>query len=302
MEQTQRVQESVASVPIAPFRERAQRSTARRFLGRLRYQYGAVVGSLLLLIVFSATLLAPIIAPHDPLEIVDDRRLAPSRQYLMGTDEIGRDQFSRILYGGRVSLRVGVLAVVIGAAFGTLLGIMAGFVGGWIDNIIMRIVDVLLAFPGILLALVIVAILGPSINSVMVAVGIEFIPAFVRTVRGSTLSVREEDYVLAARAVGAKPGRIIVRHILPNVIATVVVLGSLAFGIAILSAAGLSFLGLGAQPPTPEWGSMLATGRNYLRESPHMAIFPGAVIMIVVLALNLLGDGLRELLDPRMRT
>jgi peptide/nickel transport system permease protein len=264
-------------------------------------QYGLLVGGTILFIVIVMTLFAPLIAPYDPIELVDTRRLPPSREHIMGTDEIGRDTFSRIVYGGRVSLRVGILAVLIGASIGTCLGIFAGFIGGWIDAAIMRCVDVMLAFPGILLALSIVAILGPSITNVMIAVGIEFIPAFVRTVRGSTLSVKEEDYVLAARAVGAKTWRIVGRHVLPNVVQTVIVLGSLAVGIAILIAAGLSFLGLGAQPPTPEWGAMLSDARNYLRESPHLAIFPGITIMLVVLSLNLLGDGLREILDPRMR-
>jgi peptide/nickel transport system permease protein len=286
---------------VAPLRERARRSRGRKLLSRVRHQYGAIVGGILLLFVVLVTIAAPLIAPEDPLEIVDDRRLGPSSAHLMGTDEIGRDTFSRVLYGGRVSLRVGVLAVLIGAVSGTLLGMIAGYVGGWLDSLIMRAIDVLLAFPGILLALVIVAILGPSINNVMIAVGIEFIPAFVRTVRGATLSVKEEEYVIAARAVGARSWRILLRHILPNVVSTVIVLSTLAVGIAILAAAGLSFLGLGAQPPTPEWGAMLSDARSFLRESPHLAIFPGATIMIVVLSLNLLGDGLRELLDPRLR-
>jgi len=255
-----------------------------------------------MIIILLITIFAPLIAPHDPDDIIAERRLPPSRQYIMGTDEIGRDTFSRVIYGGRVSLRVGFLAVLIGAFIGTLFGMIAGYFGGWIDAVIMRITDVLLAFPGILLALVIVAILGPSINHAMIAVGVEFIPAFVRTVRGAALSVKEEDYVLAARAIGAKPNRIIRRHILPNMVSTVIVLGTLAVGIAILATAGLSFLGLGAQPPTAEWGTMLADARSYLRESPHLVIFPGVTIMIVVLALNLLGDGLRELLDPRLRT
>lgn len=264
--------------------------------------YGAIAGAVILFIVLVMTLFAPLIAPFEPNALVNDRRLGPSAEHIMGTDEIGRDTFSRVVFGGRVSLRVGVLAVLIGASIGTLFGMFAAYVGGWVDSLIMRVVDVMLAFPGILLALVIVAILGPSLNNVMIAVGIEFIPAFVRTVRGATLSVKEEEYVTAARAVGARSGRIIGRHILPNVVSTVIVLGTLAIGFAILAAAGLSFLGLGAQPPTPEWGSMLASARSYLRESPHLAIFPGAAIMLVVLSLNLLGDGLRELFDPRMRS
>jgi peptide/nickel transport system permease protein len=295
------MQDGAVAVPLTALRNQARGARGRKLLYRVRNQYGIIVGGTLMTLIVLITLLAPVIATHDPNDIVDDRRLGPSRTHLMGTDEIGRDTFSRVLYGGRVSLRVGLLAVAIGGVVGTLFGMIAGYFGGWADTIIMRLTDVLLAFPGILLALVIVAILGPSITNTMIAVGIEFIPAFVRTVRGATLSVKEEDYVLAARAVGIKPPRIIWRHVLPNMVSTVIVLGTLAVGIAILATAGLSFLGLGAQPPTPEWGTLLSDARKYLRESPHMAIFPGVTIMIVVLALNLLGDGLRELLDPRMR-
>src|SRR5690606_9225696 len=228
-------------------------------------------------------------------------RQPPSMQHLMGTDEIGRDILSRIIYGSRISLRVGLISVGIAAVGGVVLGLIAGYFGGAVDTVIMRVMDVLLAFPGILLSIAIVAILGPGINNVMIAVGIEAIPVYVRTVRGSTLTTREEDFVLAARASGASASRIIFRHILPNILAPVIVLGTLGVGIAILTAAGLSFIGLGAQPPQAEWGTMLATARVYLQSTPWLAIFPGATIMIVVLALNLLGDGLREALDPRMR-
>ena len=295
------VQEGATGVAIPTLHAEPRKASARKLWFRVRRQYGILVGGTIMLLIVLMTLFAPLLAPHDPIEIVGARRQGPSSAHLLGTDEIGRDTLSRVLYGGRVSLRVGLLAVLIGAGIGTLFGMLAGYFAGWIDVIIMRVTDVLLAFPGILLALVIVAILGPSINNVMIAVGIEFIPAFVRTVRGVTLSVKEEDYVLAARAVGVGSPRIIWRHILPNMVSTVIVLGTLAVGIAILSAAGLSFLGLGAQPPTAEWGTMLAAARSYLRESPHLAIAPGAMIMVFVLALNLLGDGLRELLDPRLR-
>jgi peptide/nickel transport system permease protein len=295
------IEQGVTSVTIPTLHAEPRKATARKLWFRVRHQYGILVGGTIMLLIVLMTLCAPLLAPHDPNELVGARRLGPSSAHILGTDEIGRDTLSRVLYGGRVSLRVGLLAVLIGAGIGTLFGMLAGYFAGWVDVIIMRITDVLLAFPGILLALVIVAILGPSINNVMIAVGIEFIPAFVRTVRGVTLSVKEEDYVLAARAVGVGSPRIIWRHILPNMVSTVIVLGTLAVGIAILSAAGLSFLGLGAQPPTAEWGTMLAAARSYLRESPHLAIAPGAMIMVFVLALNLLGDGLRELLDPRMR-
>ena len=295
------IQERAVAAPFPKLQNETRRARSRKLLRRIRHQYGVIVGGTIMVLIVAVTVFAPLLSPHDPIEIVGARRLGPSSAHLLGTDEIGRDTLSRVLYGGRVSLRVGLLAVLIGASVGTLFGMLAGFFSGWVDVIIMRITDVLLAFPGILLALVIVAILGPSINNVMIAVGIEFIPAFVRTVRGVTLTVKEEDYVLAARAAGAQPHRIIWRHILPNMVSTVIVLGTLAVGIAILAAAGLSFLGLGSQPPTAEWGTMLASARSYLRESPHLAIAPGVMIMVFVLALNLLGDGLREMLDPRMR-
>jgi peptide/nickel transport system permease protein len=295
------LEHGATSVAIPTLHAEPRKARGRKLWFRVRRQYGILVGGTIMLLIVLLTLFAPLLAPHDPNELIGARRLGPSSAHILGTDEIGRDTLSRVLYGGRVSLRVGLLAVLIGAGIGTFFGLLAGFFGGWLDVIIMRITDVLLAFPGILLALVIVAILGPSINNVMIAVGIEFIPAFVRTVRGVTLSVKEEDYVLAARAVGVGSPSILWRHIQPNMVSTLIVLGTLAVGIAILSAAGLSFLGLGAQPPTAEWGTMLAAARSYLRESPHLAIAPGAMIMAFVLALNLLGDGLRELLDPRLR-
>jgi peptide/nickel transport system permease protein len=258
---------------------------------------GAIVAACVLVAVF-----APLLAPHDPIQIFSGQlRKPPSLSFLMGTDEIGRDILSRVIFGGRVSLRVGLISVSIAAVCGSALGLIAGYLGGWTDAVIMRVVDVMLAFPGILLAIAIVAILGPGIDNVMFAVGIESIPVYVRTVRASTLSVKQNDFVLAAHASGAAPGGIIWRHILPNVVAPIIVLATLGVGIAILTAAGLSFIGLGAQPPTPEWGSMLATGRTYVRDAPWIAAFPGLSIVIVVLALNLLGDGLREALDPRMR-
>jgi peptide/nickel transport system permease protein len=247
------------------------------------------------------TVFAPWIAPHDPIQIFSGQlRKPPGPQFLMGTDEVGRDILSRVIFGSRVSMRIGLISVGIAATVGTLLGLLAGYGGGWLDTVIMRVVDVLLAFPGILLAIAIVAVLGPGLDNVMIAVGIEAVPAYVRTVRASTLSVREHEFVLAARACGAPAAHIVARHILPNVVAPVVVLATLGVGLAILTAAGLSFIGIGAQPPTPEWGSMLATARTYVRDAPWIAAFPGLAIVGLVLALNLLGDGLRDALDPRL--
>jgi peptide/nickel transport system permease protein len=268
-----------------------------------RARPAARIGLAIVAICLLVAIFAPLLAPHDPTEIFPGQlRKPPSLRFVMGTDEIGRDILSRVIFGSRVSMRVGLISVGIAMVWGTLLGLLAGYAGGWVDALIMRVVDVLLAFPGILLAIAIVAVLGPGIDNVMIAVGIEAVPAYVRTVRASTLSVREHDFVLAARASGASGARIIGRHILPNVLAPIVVLATLGVGLAILTAAGLSFIGIGAQPPTPEWGSMLATARTYVRDAPWIAAFPGLAIVVLVLGLNLLGDGLREGLDPRLDT
>jgi ABC-type dipeptide/oligopeptide/nickel transport system permease subunit len=251
----------------------------------------------------AAASLAPIIAPFDPLAVaVEDQLQPPSRHHWAGTDLFGRDIFSRLLFGARLSLPVGVVAVVIACVPGLLLGLVAGYHGRRIDGVIMRGMDMMLAFPGILLALSIVALLGSGLPNAMVAVGVAGIPAYTRLVRGTVLVTKRKQFVLAARAAGCNRWRIIFRHIAPDIVAPVLVLATLDLAWAILNASSLSFLGLGAQPPTPEWGAMLNEGRGYLRQAPWITAAPGLAIMLTVLSVNLLGDGLRDALDPRLRT
>lgn len=245
---------------------------------------------------------APLIAPHDPTAFSLAAKLAPpSAAYPLGTDELGRDILSRLLYGARITLLITLGAVGVAVAAGTLLGVVSGYRGGTTDTLIMRAMDVLLAMPGFLLAIAIIAALGVGMVNVVLAVGIHEIPGFARVARGSTLSVKETDYVLAARALGTADGRIMWRHVLPNVAPPLLVQATLRLATAILTASGLSFLGLGPQPPTPEWGAMLSTGRNYITSSPQLATIPGLAILLVAVGFNLLGDGLREALDPRVR-
>ena len=263
---------------------------------------GAVAGLLTLVVLASAAVLAPLLPLPDPIQIDPTHALySPGTPYLFGSDQYGRDVLSRVVYGGRISLVVGPIAVGIALVPGVFVGLLAGYYGSWVDVVLMRVVDVMLAFPGILLALGIVAVLGPSLTSLMIAVGVSSIPTYARLTRASVLSARENLYVDAARVVGASDASILVRHILPNVVAPVIIVGTLGVGAAILVAATLSFLGLGSQPPTAEWGRMLSEGRQYLREQWWIATFPGLSIMLTVLALNLLGDGLRDALDPRLR-
>jgi len=269
---------------------------------RLRRNRWALAGLAIVGLFAVAAALAPVLTPHDPFEQdLDARLLPPSRVHWLGTDDLGRDLLTRIIYGGRVSLTVGVVSVVIALAAGTLAGLFAGYYGRMADSVTMRLMDIMLAFPATLLAIFIVGIRGPGLNNAMLAIGVINIPIFARLVRGSVLRVRQEEFVDAARAVGASHIRIIGRHILPNTLAPIIVQATLGIGAAILEAAGLSFLGLGAQAPTPEWGAMLTNTREFLRDAPWAATFPGIAILLTVVGFNLLGDGLRDALDPRLR-
>lgn len=255
-----------------------------------------------LAVVVVLVVLAHIVAPYDPLAVDPiSAYQPPSLAHLLGTDDLGRDLWSRILYGGRISLLLGLIAVAIGGTAGTVLGLLAGYFRGLADAAIMLLNDILLTLPGFLLAIGIVAVLGTGIFHVMIAVGISLIPSFARVVRGSTLSAREADYVLAERVIGVSDGRIVFRHVLPNVLAPAIVLGTVGVAGAILTGAGLSFIGLGAQPPTAEWGLMVNEGRASLRTAWWISAFPGVAIMIVVIAINLIGDAFRDVLDPRLR-
>lgn len=270
----------------------------KRFLRNFAFTSGAL---LTIALIFVA-LAAPLLAPFDPNAQNTIRRLEPpSHEHPLGLDELGRDVLSRILFGARVSLRVGFSVVLIAAAIGIALGSIAGYFGGAIDVAIMRVCDILLAFPGILLAIALVAVLGPSLNNVILALATIGWVGYARLVRGQVLKVREMEYVTAARALGARSPRVIVLHVLPNVINPVIVMATLGLAGAILAEAALSFLGLGVQPPTPSWGAMLTSGRQYLGLANHLAIYPGIAIMLAVMGLNFLGDGLIDALDPKYR-
>ena len=292
--------EAAQSVVPAPAREsRSLWSDARSRLLRNPVAMAGGAVSILLIVVAIA---APYIAPYDPIHQDLANSLAgPSMTHLAGTDVHGRDIFSRIIYGTRISLRIGFLGMLMGCVVGVILGLVSGYYGGWWDTIIMRLMDVQLAFPGLLVAICIIAIIGPGLENVIVAVGIFSVPLFARVTRGQVLSLKEQDFIVAARMMGAQDGRIMLSHLLPNAVAPILVLCTLRIATAILTAASLSFLGLGAQPPTPEWGAMLSDGRAYLAIAPHVATTPGLAILITVLAFNLLGDGLRDALDPRLK-
>jgi peptide/nickel transport system permease protein len=262
----------------------------------------ASIGAAIILIMIVIALLGPKLTPHDPIAISMQNRLAPpSLEHPFGADDFGRDVLSRVLSGASVSLKVGLIAVSISTVVGTLLGAVSGYYGRWLDEVIMRLMDILFAFPAILLAIAIMAALGPGISNAMIAIGIVYTPIFARITRGSVLTVREEVYVDAARSIGCPDWRILFRHILPNVIAPVVVETTLSLAFAILAEAALSFLGLGTQPPDPSWGRMLSESRGYIQDAPWLGVFPGLAIMFTVMGFNFLGDGLRDALDPRMK-
>jgi peptide/nickel transport system permease protein len=263
----------------------------------------ASAGALILLVLLLAAVLAPVLTAYDSDAISPlDAYSPPSADHLMGTDKFGRDVFTRVLFGGRISLTVGVIATIIGGGIGLLLGMIASYFVGVIDEIIMRLLDIMLAFPDILLSMAIVALLGPSMPNVIIAVGLSYVAGFARIMRGSVLSVKAQDHVLAAHALGCRPAAVMWRHIMPNIMAPLIVYGTLSVASAILAAAGLSFLGLGAQPPTPEWGIMLSDGRETLNRAWWVSLFPGLAILITTLSINFLGDGLRIALDPRVRS
>jgi len=277
-------------------------SRAAEVWRRLKRNRAAIVGGVIVLIFVTVALLAPLIVPYPPDEGDLGKRLQPpSREHLLGTDALGRDLLSRVIYGARVSLQIQVVAVLIALVIGTILGMVGGYYGGLSDHFIMRIMDILLAFPGIFLAIAIIAVLGPGLLNLMLAAGIYSVPQFARIVRGSILSLKEKEYVEAARAAGENDMNILFRYLLPNSMAPIIIQTTLRMATVLLTASGLSFLGLGVQPPTAEWGAMLSTARPYLITAPHVATIPGVAIMLVVMGFNLFGDGLRDSLDPRLK-
>jgi peptide/nickel transport system permease protein len=293
---------SKAVISEQQFRSAKAQSQLRIVWRELRRNPGAIIGAIVVLLMILMAIFAPLLTPYDPIEVVaKDSFARPSSRHLTGADKFGRDVLTRIMFGARISLTIGLISVGIAVAVGVPAGLVAGWQTGFLSAFIMRVTDAMLALPGILLALSIVAALGPGLANAMIAVGISGIPALIRLVRGSVLSAKQNVYVEAAQAIGCSTARIMFRHILPNVVAPVIVVSTLRVATAILSAASLSFLGLGAQPPTPDWGTMVSEGRNVLDFAPWITTFPSLFIMVTVLSINLLGDGLRDALDPRLR-
>ncbi len=288
------------AVAVFSAAELAQESQARRVWRRLWRRKGAVVGAVMVAFFVAVALLAPLVSPYDP-SFADwiQVRKTPTAEHWMGTDEIGRDVMARLIWGARASLLAGVVSVSIALMIGVPVGLLSGYCGGWVDHVLQRVTDALLACPFLILAIALAAFLGPSLTNAMIAIGISTMPIFIRLTRGQVLSVKVEDYVEAARAVGNPHWRIALRHVFPNVVPPLLVQATLSIAMAILTEASLSFLGLGQQPPAPSWGSMLNTAKNYLAQQPYMAFWPGVAICAVVMGFNLFGDGLRDALDPK---
>lgn len=291
---------AIAELPPPRF-ERKGLVRAVAFARRFASSPNALIGLVLFAGLLLMAALAPLIAPYDPIALnVRERLQPPSPQHLFGTDDFGRDVFSRVVWGSQLAVRLGTLSVLVALAGGIVLGLLSGYYGGWVDNVISRLFEVILAFPYVLFAIAIIAILGQSLDNLIVAIGIFGWAGYGRIVRGSVLSARQREYVEAARAVGARARRIMFRHILPNVIAPVIILSATRFGGALLAGSGLSFIGLGVPIPQPEWGAIMATGRDYVGVAWWITVFPGVLITLAVLGVNLLGDGLRDVLDPRL--
>jgi peptide/nickel transport system permease protein len=290
----------VAEAQALATKQRSQAATIWRSFIRSK---PAVVSLIYLVLLVGIAIFAPLLTPYDPNQVDTPNRIAPmTQEHPLGTDHLGRDILARIIYGTRISLTVGLLTAFLGAAtIGTAMGLIAGYYGGRIDNIIMRLIDIMMAFPGVLLAILIMATLGQGLFNMMIALSIFSIPAVARVTRGSTLSQKERDFILAARCLGMSSSRIMFRHILPNCMAPIIVMSTLRVATVILAAASLSFIGLGAKPPTPEWGAMINDGRWYLRQAPQLMIVPGIAIFVTVLAINFVGDALRDAMDPHLR-
>ncbi len=278
-------------------------SGARRAWYEFRRNRFALVGSVFIIFIALMGILAPIVSTHDPYkQSLRKRMKPPTAEHFMGTDELGRDVYSRLVHGARVSLFVGIVGTTAGVICGTIIGLISGFFGGWVDTLVMRVIDIMYAFPGIVLAILIVSVLGPSLQNLILVLAIWAVPSLSRIVRGNVLSLVEQDYVLAARALGAGRVRIMFLHLLPNTLAPIIVYATLGVAGAILTTAGLGFLGLGVQPPQAEWGNMLSNGRQYLRKAPLLMVFPGALISMTVISINLIGDALRDALDPYIQS
>ena len=282
--------------------KRSRNSEWRRVVHGLRKSPLAVLGSVIIGILIAMAIFAPFLAPYSPTKMRLSERLSPpSSRHIFGTDDVGRDILSRVIYGSRISLRICTVVVGLTIGIGTILGVTAGYLGGWVDELIMRISDVFLAFPALILAMAIAAALGPSLQNVILAMVVIWWPRYARVARGQVLVLREIDYMIAAKAIGTSGGRTFIHHILPNCISPIIIQATLDLGEVLLTAATLSFIGFGAQPPTPEWGAMISLGRNYLRDNWWYATFPGLAILVTVMGFNLLGDAARDVLDPRLR-